>query len=251
MAVAAQAMGPPRLRRVGRGLLQLLGALGVNVALFALAAYMVNSVAPDQVVEESPSMSLVSLSSQPPPDQEASRDEAQAPPEAEQPEAPRESANEAVAQEMAPAFPSQAQASAASDVGPPDFMGDLSAGGGIGGIAVRVGTGGGGGGGGRAGAQESIFDSVDLDQAPTPAMQVAPEYPLKAREQGIEGYVAVKFMVRPDGSVGNVNILGAKPEGTFEEAVRRVLPRWRFQPGRLHGEPVASWVVTTLRFDLN
>jgi protein TonB len=130
-------------------------------------------------------------------------------------------------------------------------MGDLSAGGGIGGIAVRVGTGGGGGGGGRAGAQESIFDSVDLDQAPTPAMQVAPEYPLKAREQGIEGYVAVKFMVRPDGSVGNVNILGAKPEGTFEEAVRRVLPRWRFQPGRLHGEPVASWVVTTLRFDLN
>jgi hypothetical protein len=123
----------------------LLGALGVNVALFALAAYMVNSVAPDQVVEESPSMSLVSLSSQPPPDQEASRDEAQAPPEAEQPEAPRESANEAVAQEMAPAFPSQAQASAASDVGPPDFMGDLSAGGGIGGIAVRVGTGGGGG----------------------------------------------------------------------------------------------------------
>ena len=249
MTTASQALLAPRLRRVGRGILWLGAAFCVNAALFMLAAYMVNSRPPEQIVEESESMSLVSLTPQAP-QQETARDEAPTASEPEQQEAIRETANEVVAQEMAPAFPSQNQAEASSEVGPPDFMGDLSAGGGIGGIAVRVG-GGGSGGGGRAGAQESIFDSVDLDQAPTPIMQVPPEYPFKAREQGIEGYVAVKFMVRPDGSVGNVNILSAKPEGIFNEEVRRVLPRWRFQPGRLKGEPVASWVVTTLRFDLN
>jgi len=249
MTTARQALIAPRLRQVGRGILWLVGAFGVNAALFMLAAYMVNSRPPEQIVEESASMSLVSLTPQAPP-QETARDEAPTASEPESQDAMRETANEVVAQEMAPAFPSQNQTEASSEVGPPDFMGELNAGGGIGGIAVRMG-GGGGGGGGRGGAQESIFDSVDLDQAPTPIMQVPPEYPFKAREQGVEGYVAVKFMVRPDGSVGNVNILSAKPDGVFNEEVRRVLPRWRFQPGRLKGEPVASWVVTTLRFDLN
>jgi len=100
-------------------------------------------------------------------------------------------------------------------------------------------------------SQDFIFDSVDLDQPPRVLVQIPPEYPFKAREQGIEGYVAVKLLVREDGSVGSINVLKARPEGLFEDAVRRAIPGWQFQPGKMAGESVTSWIVTTIRFDLN
>ena len=39
---------------------------------------------------------------------------------------------------------------------------------------------------------------------PQAVRKTTPAYPYKARERGIEGYVAVKFMVREDGSVFHV-----------------------------------------------
>ena len=61
----------------------------------------------------------------------------------------------------------------------------------------------------------------------------------------------VRFLVRRDGTVGEVIIESAEPAGVFEEAVREAVSRWRFEPGRLAGESVAAWVVQPLRFDLS
>ena len=162
-------------------------------------------------------VSLVNLAPPAPPKQEKAREETPPPPAEDKPE-----------------------------VEPDLFQPDLGAG--IGDIAIDVNI---GGATRDDAAREAIFDSIDLDQAPVAMVQVPPEYPFKAREQNIEGYVAVKFLVRPDGSVGNVNILKAQPAGVFDDAVRRALVRWKFQPGRLGNDSVAAWVTTTLRFDLN
>ncbi len=95
-----------------------------------------------------------------------------------------------------------------------------------------------------------FYEVGDLDQPPRPLVKMPPVYPYKAKRLEIEGYVKVKFLVDDHGAVSRVEVLEAQPRGVFEKSVLKVLPTWRFSPGRLDGEPVASWVVTTIRFEL-
>lgn len=189
----------------------------INLGLFGLAGFLTSKHRPPQDIIDPVGVSLVSLEAPEPPAQE----------EIKEPEPP----------------PAEQK---------PDFMPDLVqpslAGGGGFDFALKVDLG-----GIDRGQNDGafIFDSVDLDQAPQALVRIPPDYPYSARERGIEGWVAVKFLIREDGSVGKVNILKSKPRDLFEEEVRRILPRWRFQPGRIGGEAVASWMVTTIRFDLN
>ena len=98
---------------------------------------------------------------------------------------------------------------------------------------------------------EFVFESYELDQAPTPVVKTAPLYPFRAREQGVEGVVQVKILVNADGSVGEVQIMASRPEGVFEESVMKAVPQWRFKPGTIEGKAVTAWVVTALKFQLN
>jgi protein TonB len=98
---------------------------------------------------------------------------------------------------------------------------------------------------------EFVFEAYELDQAPQPVVRVPPVYPYGARERGIEGVVQVKLLVNADGSVGQVQIMDARPKGVFEEAVMNSVPQWRFNPGKIEGKAVTAWVVTAVRFDLN
>ena len=95
------------------------------------------------------------------------------------------------------------------------------------------------------------FEAGDLDQRPRITARVQPVYPFKARQRRIEGTVRVRFLVRRDGTVGQVTIEAAEPEGVFEDAVRDAVSRWQFEPGRLAGEAVAAWVVMPITFDLS
>ena len=61
---------------------------------------------------------------------------------------------------------------------------------------------------------------------------------------------ARKFLVDEEGTVSSVSVLDSSPEGVFEDSVLQTLPSWKFSPGRILGEPVSSWVVTTIRFEL-
>ena len=151
-----------------------------------------------------------------------------------------------------------APAFTAADFGEPDFSGpDASGMGGLGlpagdlayGLGgAAAGPGGGGSGGGR---QAMIFESFQLDQAPRPVVKTPPTYPFKAREQGTEGVVQVKILVREDGGVGEVLVLDSRPKDVFDDAVLAAVPQWRFEPGVIDGKKVTSWVVTALRFELN
>lgn len=102
-----------------------------------------------------------------------------------------------------------------------------------------------------AAAGPLIFEAEDLDRAPQSVVRTPPRYPFRARQRGLVGEVTVRFLVDVDGSVSRLTILSATPEGVFEEAVREAVPRWRFEPGTLEGEAVASWVVTSVVFDLD
>ena len=96
-----------------------------------------------------------------------------------------------------------------------------------------------------------IFDSGDLDQPPLAVFRVPPPYPFKARQREIEGTVRFKLLIREDGTVGDVVILEAKPEGLFDDSVLNTVPKWKFSPGKIDGRAVSAWVVTAVRFDLD
>lgn len=100
-------------------------------------------------------------------------------------------------------------------------------------------------------AKHLVFESYELDQPPRPVVKAPPQYPMKARQDGIEGVVQVKILVRDDGSVGEVQIIDSRPKDVFDDAVLSAVPRWRFEPGVIGGKKVTSWVVTALHFKLN
>jgi protein TonB len=96
----------------------------------------------------------------------------------------------------------------------------------------------------------TIFDSADLDKPLTPLAQSPFIYPLRAKRLGIEGWVKIKLLVSQQGEVEQVHILEAQPPDVFEHTVERGVRLWRFTPGTVDGRPVRSWVITTVRFEL-
>jgi protein TonB len=89
-----------------------------------------------------------------------------------------------------------------------------------------------------------VFDATDLDHEPRAIIQTDPTYPSRARLMGIEGVVLVRFTVLKDGTVSNLKILSANPKDLFEDAVLETVPRWKYEPGRVHGNPV-EWTKRT------
>ncbi len=100
-------------------------------------------------------------------------------------------------------------------------------------------------------SDQKVFDMKELDKQPQYLSPMQPPYPYKARRLGIEGYVDVRFLVDVNGRPHKLSILRAKPEGEFEESVKKTVPQWRFKPGQKGGRPVNTWVKTRIMFQLN
>jgi periplasmic protein TonB len=90
----------------------------------------------------------------------------------------------------------------------------------------------------------------ELDAGLIPLAKAAPVYPLHAARRGIQGEVRVQFLVTAEGTVQDIEILAAEPEEVFEKSVIDCVSRWRFQPGRVQGIPVAALAQTTIKFQL-
>lgn len=76
------------------------------------------------------------------------------------------------------------------------------------------------------------------------------EYPPLARENNIQGVVALSFVIGKDGSIGDVTVLKDIGGGCAKEAVRVVkeMPKW--SPGEANGHPVKVRFVLPVRFQL-
>ena len=75
-----------------------------------------------------------------------------------------------------------------------------------------------------------------------------PQYPAMAREHGVEGWVEVQFVVRKDGTLGDVSVVGAEPVGVFEESALDAVRRWRYQPVMRDGQAIEQRARIRLRF---
>lgn len=59
------------------------------------------------------------------------------------------------------------------------------------------------------------------------AVRVLPEYPRIARELNLAGSVHLRILVRPDGSISEVNVVGGHP--VLAEAAVAAVKQWRYQ----------------------
>lgn len=94
-----------------------------------------------------------------------------------------------------------------------------------------------------------VFDNPPVDVGPgpwlgptdsnaVPIAQIQPQYPTRAAERGIEGFVIVEFDVNETGAVVDPEVLVSVPDGVFDRASLRALERWRYQPKFIDGKAV-------------
>ena len=90
------------------------------------------------------------------------------------------------------------------------------------------------------------------DRDVIPVVRVPPDYPARAQSRGIEGWVQIQFSVTPTGTVRDPVVVGADPQGIFEDAALKAIARWRYNP-RIDGGVAVERVglQTVIRFELN
>ena len=110
---------------------------------------------------------------------------------------------------------------------------------------ARSGTGVGAGGGtgpGRGGGSGSGTGSGGggTSARPIGGYQVKPRYPESARRRGIEGTVLLKMRITAQGRVEAVQVVRSAGYPELDESAIEAVRRWRFEPARRNGEPVAE-----------
>lgn len=82
-----------------------------------------------------------------------------------------------------------------------------------------------------------VFEEGQTEENAIPTHQSPPQYPDRARKDGVEGDVSLLFVVNESGSVESVEILSS-PHPLLSESCRRAIQSWRFKPARNKGVPV-------------
>ena len=66
-----------------------------------------------------------------------------------------------------------------------------------------------------------------------PVSQLLPRYPSAAQAREIEGRVRLTITIMPDGSVRDVRVMSARPQGYFESEAVRAVQQWRYKPSNV------------------
>jgi periplasmic protein TonB len=75
---------------------------------------------------------------------------------------------------------------------------------------------------------------------------VMPEYPLVAKEAGIQGDVAIRTTIDVKGNVVNAQVISG-PQ-MLRGAALAALRRWKYEPSTLNGQPIAVQMLVTIKF---
>ncbi len=85
-----------------------------------------------------------------------------------------------------------------------------------------------------------------------PIVKVAPVYPRRALQRGIEGFVIVEFTVTKQGSVRDPIVVEANPEGIFEQAAIDAALKFKYKPRVVNGDPTeVSGVQNRITFQID
>jgi protein TonB len=84
----------------------------------------------------------------------------------------------------------------------------------------------------------------------TPVEIVQPAYPPRCRRMGIEGIARVRVLVGENGRPREVTLGRSSGDELLDAAAIDAVRRWRFEPARRDGAPMAAWAVVPIAFKL-
>jgi TonB family protein len=96
-------------------------------------------------------------------------------------------------------------------------------------------------------APEKIVVGDELPQ-PKKIHNQAPEYPINAKAEHIEGAVRVSATIERDGSVDELNVISGPKE--LQQPALNAIKQWRYEPYLLDGKPVMVQTQITVFFTL-
>jgi protein TonB len=96
----------------------------------------------------------------------------------------------------------------------------------------------------------NIFNASDLDHPLVSVKRMPPLYPVRAKQEKIQGYVTIQFIVNTLGTVEDVAVIESNPSGVFDQSVINCVYKWLFKPGAVNGEVVNTLAQTTVNFEL-
>jgi protein TonB len=143
----------------------------------------------------------------------------------------REKAERSKAQQAPP--PPQV-AAARTTLDPGEGAGDISA------IATLVEE--------QAALSGDLSASGGADREAMPLVRIEPEYPINARQNGIEGWAVVEFTISAAGTVKNAVVIASEPGTVFDRAALSAVTKWKYNPKIVDGRPVERSGVK-VRFD--
>jgi protein TonB len=101
------------------------------------------------------------------------------------------------------------------------------------------------------GAMSRLTMSAGSDRDVIPLVRINPDYPPRAQQRGIEGYVIVQFTITATGTVKDAIVVEAQPKGMFDDAALKAIARWRYNPKVENGTAVERvGIRTRLTFQL-
>lgn len=96
-----------------------------------------------------------------------------------------------------------------------------------------------------------IVGEPGRDVCGQPVVRVAPSYPRRAVDQGVEGYADVQFTVTVEGTVKDAVVVEQEPGTIFGSAARKAVEKWRYAPCMINGKVQEVTLVVRLTFELD
>ena len=102
-----------------------------------------------------------------------------------------------------------------------------------------------------AASAQAVLTAKDGIAMPAVIYQEHPKYTPEAMRAGIQGFVALEFVVEIDGSVGDVRVVTSLDQTTGLDAQAvSALKKWRFRPATKDGVPVRARTNAILSFSI-
>ena len=95
------------------------------------------------------------------------------------------------------------------------------------------------------GAMSRMTMSAGSDRDVIPLVRINPDYPPRALQRGLEGWVQVQFTITATGTVKDPVVVDAMPKNIFDDAALKAIARWRYNPKVENGAAVERVGVQT------
>jgi len=93
--------------------------------------------------------------------------------------------------------------------------------------------------------------SAAADSDIIPLVRVNPQYPERAKQRGLEGWVEIEFTITAAGTVKNPRVINYHPSTVFNRAALRAIRKWKYNPKVVEGTAVERpGVKVRLSFEL-